>query len=377
MSDVTEVLEGQATENFRLFPSSNNHHAHSLCFSLRTGDRTVDIQCETTHDRNQWVWGLRFLLSRLKPSPRLQEVRLRSEEFTCIDTEQDFAEHMNAMRYVAYWLKRGEIMIKYTSRKTHARHVSLSNDMTEILWSSETDGPVRKGRSKSISLNDIHNIVLGVQPRLMTSSAKVAAAASQLSDKLTFFRHQTPSSLTSVNLERHSTSHGRGGSVDTEDSNFVRKAPKPASSKRDHKERRNSITRSIGSIDELMRPMSMASLPPMPPVMKRKVSEDTHSSAGSTLGSSAYHDESDFQLCVSYIGIDGRTLLALRCPNDEVLKLWSDGLAKLMAAVRKSREETEPHYNSASDFNISNSPEHGVSENNLFMAKFHPLGACE
>jgi serine/threonine protein kinase len=376
MSDVLDVVEGQVTDNFKLFSSSNNHHANSISFSLRTQDRTVDIQCESAAERNQWVWGLRFLMSRLKPNARLQEVRLRAEETFFSDTDESLREHLTAMRYVAYWLKRGEIMIKYTSRKTHARHVCLSDDLTEILWSSaEDDGPVRKGRSKSISLNDIHNIILGVQPRLMTGSARVAAAASQLSEKLTFFRHNPVASLTASNLAHKENAHvshrgSRPSSVETDEASFVQKAPKPLPSKKELKEHRRLSVKSIGSVEEMLRPASMSSMSPPVPSLKRNTTEDTHSSVGgSTLGSEAYHDESDYQLCVSYIGVDGRTLLALRCPNDDVLRLWSDGLAKLMSALRRSKEDTGPQYNSASDLTNS-SVEAGVSTQ-------QPMLCCE
>lgn len=354
MSDVLDVVEGQVTDNFRMFSSASNHHANSISFSLRTIDRTVDIQCESTGERNLWVWGLRFLMSRLKPNARLQEVRIRVEETFFSDTDEALRDHLTAMRYLAYWLQRGEIMIKYTSRKTHARHVCLSEDLTEVLWSSEEDGPVRKGRNKSINLNDIHNIILGVQPRLMTGSARVAAAASQLSEKLTFFRHNAVTSLTASNLshkDNSSVSHrgSRPSSVETDEASFVQKAPKPVTSKKD--QRRLSM-KSIGSVEEMMRPVSAAFAPPLP-MLKRNVTEETHSSVDSTVGSEAYHDESDYQLCVSYMGVDGRTLLALRCPNDDVLKLWSDGLAKLMSALRRSKEDNVPQYNSASDLTAS------------------------
>ena len=338
MSDVVAVVEGQDTDNYRLFQTAGNHRANSLSFSLITGDRTVDIQCETVSDRNKWVWGLRFLLSRLKPLPRLQLVRQLVDDPSMQDTDGDSRDNLIAMRLVAYWLKRGELMIKYTSRKTHARHVCLSSDLTQILWSSEEEGPLRKGRNKGINISDINSIVLGTQPRLISSSARVAAAATQLAEKLTFFRHQPSPALTTQTLSHTATKSKL--SVDPDESAFVVQKPLKSTTDRKHGSvRRHSIKSSVGSIDESL------SLPPL----ERHYSEDSHSS-DSTMASGAYHDESDYHLCVSYVAIDGRTLLALRCPNDDVLKLWSDGLAALMVALRRSREDSGPQYSSASDF---------------------------
>ncbi|CAE7555770.1 unnamed protein product [Symbiodinium microadriaticum] len=340
MSDVTGITEGQDTDNFRLFPTASSRRANSLSFSLITGDRTVDIQCESTGERNLWVWGLRFLLSRLRPSPRLQMVRMLVDEPHTLDTEDGLRDHLTAMRMVAYWLRRGELMIKYTSRKTHARHVCLSPDLTQILWGSEEDGPLRKGRNKSINLSDINSIVLGTQPRLISGSARVAAAAAQLADKLTFFRHpSTP--LTVQNLSHNATARGKL-TAESDELAFVQKPPKSANEKKHNSMRRHSVKSSVASVDD--------SLPL--PALERRWSDDSHFS-DTTLGSGAYHDESDYQLCVSYVAVDGRTLLALRCPNDDVLKIWSDGLAKLMMALRKCREDSGPEYNSASELAAS------------------------
>ena len=80
------------------------------------------------------------------------------------------------------------MLLKFTSRKVHARHVFLSSDLTELVWSVKEDGPVRKGRNKSLLLSEIDRIVVGVQPSILHSNAgkQVTATAIRLSEKLTF-----------------------------------------------------------------------------------------------------------------------------------------------------------------------------------------------
>lgn len=80
------------------------------------------------------------------------------------------------------------MLLKFTSRKTHARHVFLSNDLTELVWSVKEEGPVRKGRNKSLLLTEIDRIVVGEQPSILHSNAgkQVSATAIRLSEKLHF-----------------------------------------------------------------------------------------------------------------------------------------------------------------------------------------------
>jgi hypothetical protein len=80
------------------------------------------------------------------------------------------------------------MLLKYTSLTIHARHVFLSSDLTELVWSMNEDGRIHMGRNKSLLLSEIDNIVVGVQPSRFQSNATkhVSATASRLSEKLTF-----------------------------------------------------------------------------------------------------------------------------------------------------------------------------------------------
>ena len=81
------------------------------------------------------------------------------------------------------------MLLKFTSRKAHARHVFLSNDLTELVWSvKEEEGPVKKGRNKSLLLSEIDQIIVGMQPSRFqkTRGKQVSATAARLSEKLTF-----------------------------------------------------------------------------------------------------------------------------------------------------------------------------------------------
>jgi hypothetical protein len=69
-------------------------------------------------------------------------------------------------------------------------------------------------------------------------------------------------------------------------------------------------------------------------------------------------EDIDAQYCITYLRHDGKTLLAIQCPNREVFELWTDGLTAVIIGLRhSSRSETAATYNSGAEFTISSHQE--------------------
>lgn len=181
--DVLDVQVGQNTDTFKL---QQMDMPVASSFSLITAERSVDIVCESSYHRDLWVAGMRLLMTRHKAS--VMDAELSKRLTWSLSSEQIDLGSFNLLRKVAYRLQLGDMLLKFTSRKVHARHVFLSSDLTELVWSVKEEGPVRKGRNKSLLLSEIDRIVVGVQPSILHSNAskQVSATAVRLSEKLTF-----------------------------------------------------------------------------------------------------------------------------------------------------------------------------------------------
>ena len=108
------------------------------------------------------------------------------------------------------------MLLKYTSRKVHARHVFLSRDLTQLIWSvKEEEGPVKKGRNKSLLMSEIESVVVGVQPPRYQSNAgkHVSATAFRLSEKLNF-RASTSEQAIGLNKKSLSNIRSKKGNDD-------------------------------------------------------------------------------------------------------------------------------------------------------------------
>jgi hypothetical protein len=64
---------GMRTANFRRIEHVEKFRGRAA-FSIITHDRTLDILCPTPEIMDQWVFGLRFLVGRLQPSPTVTQV---------------------------------------------------------------------------------------------------------------------------------------------------------------------------------------------------------------------------------------------------------------------------------------------------------------
>lgn len=103
------------------------------------------------------------------------------------------------------------MLLKFTSRKIHARHVSLSSDLTELTWGVDW----LKGRNqthKALVLSDIDRIVIGEPPsgpsRFHSNTGKqVGATALRVSEKLSFL---SPSGVDQTSATSTAASTGSG-----------------------------------------------------------------------------------------------------------------------------------------------------------------------
>ncbi len=372
VDSIIEVRIGQTTPAFQRSSITNIVMPSNASFSIITDTRTVDIVCESSQHRDMWVWGITFLRRRKLPSKkyadimeslynnfgsplphsRAEAVRI-SNELTIGKGDYNLLKErfytlesrVSTLREVACYLQRGEIMLKFTTRKTHARHVFLSPDLNEIMWNVEEDvtsmGSNRFDKARSISVGDIDHLIIGKQPKMLVGSSRVASAASHLSESLKFNKGNQ---LQKNQLSKISTQN----EVDP---------VKSAQSQTSFKKRRGSI-HSISSYgDSIFESFTNM----QPPSLKREKSgpkdedhgsddEDVKSSVDDNVDTQNKDDEGDYQLCVSYVGIDGRTLLALKCPNSDVLDLWTEGLMTLAEGLRSYRyQDTRHSYQSGND----------------------------
>jgi hypothetical protein len=86
-------------------------------------------------------------------------------------------------------------------------------------------------------------------------------------------------------------------------------------------------------------------------------------------------EDIDAQYCITYLRHDGKTLLAIQCPNREVFELWTDGLTAVIIGLRhSSRSETAATYNSGAEFTISS---HQESKELFGQVSLHlPVSRC-
>jgi hypothetical protein len=159
------------------------------------------------------------------------------------------------------------MLLKFTSRKVHARHVFLSSDLTELVWSVKEEGPVRKGRNKSLLLSEIDRIVVGEQPSRFHSNAgkHVSATAVRLSEKLTFRTSSVEHSALLSSTKKAVAVQNKNKKLDDELSQsqgkssilstlFKSKDEKDRRKSSDSNQERGSQRGSDGSVDSSMRP---------------------------------------------------------------------------------------------------------------------------
>lgn len=291
VSSIREVRIGQSTLAFQRF---NDPLPLNCSFSIMTMTRTVDLVAETTRQRDAWVWGLRFLMNRLKPFPLIRPL-LEKATHDAIQSSANLKEAQKmTLRQIAARLQRGEVMLKFSSRKVTPRHVYLSDSLTELHWGGGDESKKKSQKQHSILLSEIDSVSVGTKPKLF-SSARIANVAQHLTESLNLRpRGQLPS-----------------GSVD--------------------RTRRMSVERKRLSLNS-----------------ERALNHDDDSDGDVQLD----ENYENYDLCISYLGVDGRTILALQCSNTDIMDLWSTGLQILQNALKENRAINSEHwYSCASDIN--------------------------
>lgn len=353
--EINSIVE-VGTGNFHSQSTPQLGTPSNLSMTLVTTSTILHLVCDTSQHRDTWVWGINYLLRRRNGAPKVSKIIKSLQESFSIRLPLSRAEcnrvaealyvskgdnnlykkrfHtvercVSALREVAYYLQRGEIMLKFTSRKRHARHVFLSSDLNEIMWNIEDEsravGSARMENCRSVSIADIDSISVGKQPKLLIGSSRVVSMALHLSETMKFHRAQ----------HAHNQSD-KPSAVNDETGDIV---------KVNAKKRRGSI-QSIGDTMESFLSKQL-------PILKREKSKDEPSDdedegskdepSEDADGQSQGDELHDFQLCVSYVAADGRTLLALQCPNPETCDLWTIGLMTLTEGLRSYRYQDTRH----------------------------------
>lgn len=390
--DIIEILDvkvGFATENFKL------HHATpqlvSSSFSIITANRSLDITCESASHRDLWVWGIRYLLNRLREAHSngnelvaelklnyfsSQAIALHSLQrlpLTALPTHPSAfqsQEYLNLLRSIVYRLQRGDIVVKFKSNnKVHAKRVYLSADLTEIVWNmkDEEEGITNKrAKNKSILLAEIDTITYD-PPNFFFGNSRVAAVAANISESL--LRRHMSSMNQQVNASFPSNQSDRiskkdRGSADTHDPENNTKKTRPRKPSQD----------SVGTLSQLGGQASSSTwVQTLIPSLKREKSEDpyglsppvAHDNLGSAVSETdtdarpddeqehgLHAEDIDAQYCISYLRHDGKILLAIQCPNRAVFDLWTDGLSAVIISLKHSRSQTAATYNSGTEFNL-------------------------
>jgi serine/threonine protein kinase len=450
ISEILEVKVGFATENFRLqitaaSSSSSTSSSVSSSFSILTANRSVDLTCESSSHRDQWVWGIRFLLNRhreaqltgnqliqelklfylptnttgfetspsksssllgappplppppLPPPPTLSAVpsstlqSLHRLTFTSLPHNPTIAfqshDYLTILRSLIYRLRKGGIILKFKNkRKVHAKRIFLSADLTEIVWNMKDEEEVgnKRAKTKSIMLSEIDSISYE-PPNFSYGNSRVAAVAANLSESLLRRHHTTvgmnasasPSSgapnMPSSQSDRKKDRGSDRGSVEGNENEALSKKGRP---RKNSQESASSVAPQAAGA-----PSSSTWVQALIPSLKREKSDDPYGGGAPSplpphghdhLGSlpsdtdtdvrpddlehetGLQGEDIDAQYCITYLRHDGKTLLAIQCPNRDVFELWSDGLTAVIIGLRhSSRRQTAATYNSGAEFTIS------------------------
>lgn len=117
---------GMRTANFRRIEHLEKFRGRAA-FSIITHDRTLDILCPTPEIMDQWVFGLRFLVGRLQPSPSTAPSPAYYDQWTIMAR-----------------LRRGGFLLKFGHNgKPHERYFRVAGNMKMMFWTSgeEEGGP--------------------------------------------------------------------------------------------------------------------------------------------------------------------------------------------------------------------------------------------
>ena len=174
-----DILVGGVSANFQRYygqgptgnPVDGEVTAPKAAFSLMTKDRSIDVICPTLESMNEWVRGLKYLISRLTPSAKdevesVQEpegLEMKGEGFSVVEGVRRWSkgrsafneeEVMSLKRSAISRLILGSSLLKFLHLgKPHERFFTLHHSLRHLLWEGG-----RNNKSKRVNLLEIKEV---------------------------------------------------------------------------------------------------------------------------------------------------------------------------------------------------------------------------